>query len=215
MSNIIIGIISYLPDDTNLRLNRINKLNKLVTKCLCLFPNQKIYIIAQNWKTFQLDTYTKNIWVIDFGSEPLGIVGARKALRRVFLDYTTANYLIMLDDDCELKGNSGEEYIKQINDNPDCFIEFNRTLLKLFAVSRKLLSQVDFDDINPEKGEGFEDRIFVNKLRKLFPEAKREFTNTGLSEYSISTKDPDSTWYNNQDIKEMLDRTQKEIEKLS
>lgn len=201
-----IGIISYLPNDANIRNKRIERLETLLDRCNLLFPNINIVIIAQNWKTYY-PKYKQHIWIAVDADKPLGITGARKALRRVFLDYCNTDYLIMLDDDCDIRGNSGEEYLKQIDDNPGCFIEFNKTLLKLFAISKELFSKVDYEDINPESEEGFEDRVFVNKLRKLFPDKKREFKNTGLTEYSISTKDPYSVWYKNQDIKKMLDNT--------
>lgn len=208
-----IGIISYLPDDENIRKGRIKKLDNLLYKCSNLFPSINIVIIAQNWKDYCPKTYGK-IWVAVDSDKPLGITEARKSLRRVFLDYCNTDYLIMLDDDCELSGTSGREYLKQIDDNPDCFIEFNKTLLKLFAISRYIFSQVDYDNLSPEKGEAFEDRVFVNKLRKKFPDRRREFKDTLINEISISTRDNLSTWYKNQDINKMLNNTFSIIEKL-
>lgn len=125
-------------------------------------------------------------------SEKLGITGARKKLRINFLA-SSYDYLIMLDDDCTLIGSSADMYLEDIQNNPNCFIEFNKTLLKLFAISRKILELQDFPDIRPENEDGFEDRIFVNTLRRRFPDARRTFRPSGLKEHSISTKDPDST----------------------
>ena len=208
MQKKVIGIISYLPDDSKIRAERFRKLNELIVSCNHLL-NLPIIIIAQNWSN--LNIISSNVTIYKYENK-LGIVGARKELRKKFLklDY---DYLIMLDDDCTLYGSSGENYLKQIDANPDCFIEFMKTLLKLFAISKSLFAQVDYDDINPEDGEGFEDRIFVNKLRKLFPEKRREFKDAGIYQSSISTKDPLSTWYTNQNIREMLDNTFKIIEK--
>lgn len=124
--------------------------------------------------------------------KPLGITGARKELRKVFLE-SDYDYLIMLDDDCELEGYSGAKYLRQIESNPGCFIEFNKTLLKLFAISREVFMKLDYDDISPEKGEGFEDRIFVNKLRNRFPSQRRTFQDTGIDQHSDSTGDELST----------------------
>ena len=120
----IIGIISYLPPDPKVREYRQNKLICLLNKCKQLFPNTKIYIVAQNWGSFHLEDYS-NVWVVNF-ENALGIVNARIKLRDLFLDYSNADYLIMLDYDCELYGYSGAEYLKQIDENPDCFIEFNK-----------------------------------------------------------------------------------------
>ena len=204
-----IGIVSYLPDVAKIRQNRINKLLKLISKCNILF-NLPILIIAQNWKDFNI--WDSHVSIIPF-EDKLGIVGARKALRKVFLD-SDYDYLIMLDDDCTLCGISGSTYLKQIDDNPDCFIEFNKTLLKLFAISKTLFKLVDYDDVKPEDGGGFEDRIFVNRLRKYYPEKRRLFTNTGLEQHSIATDDPDSTWYTNQNLSKMLENTFNIIDNL-
>lgn len=205
----VIGIISYLPDDKIIRVERFKKLCSLIASCNRLL-NLPIVIIAQNWKNIKL--HTANLTIFNY-EDKLGIVGARKELRKKFLE-SDYDYLIMLDDDCVLYGTSGKEYLEQIDENPDCFIEFWLTLLKLFAISKSLFSQVDYDDINPEDGEGFEDRIFVNKLRKLFPDKKREFKNTKIGQASISTKDPLSTWYNHQDLKDMLRKTTDFIDKI-
>ena len=208
-----IGIISYLPDNESIRNKRIQKLNNLLSKLNLLFPNIQIVIVAQNWKNY-LPT-NNNIWIAINSPTPLGITGARIALRKIFLENCNTDYLIMLDDDCEISGSNGSFYLKQIDDNPGCFIEFNKTLLKLFAIDKSLFSQVNFDEnISPEDGNGFEDRVFVNKLRKLFPDKRREFKNTGIVERSISTKDPLSTWYKNQNLKNMLNNTSLIIDKI-
>lgn len=45
--NVCIGIISYLPPDQDIRSQRLEKLNKLITKCDEIFK-LPIIIIAQN-----------------------------------------------------------------------------------------------------------------------------------------------------------------------
>lgn len=206
----VIGIVSYFPDDQEVTNARYKKLCALLTKCHELF-NLPVIIIAQNWKSELVRVPWATIYRYP---DKLGIVGARKELRKKFLT-SEFDYLIMIDDDCEVAGQSGKEYLKQIDENPGCFIEFNKTLLKLFAISKEVLSKVDYEDINPESGEGFEDRIFVNKLRALYPELRREFTNTGLAQYSESTADPLSTWYKDQNLNSMIEKTLKKIAKLN
>lgn len=207
--NKVIGIVSYFPDDKKIANERYKKLCNLLNKCNLLF-NLPIIIIAQNWKSELVRIPWVTIYRYD---NALGITGARKELRKKFLE-SNYDYLIMLDDDCELIGSSGKEYLKQIDDNPNCFIEFNKSLLKLFAISKTLFKKVDYTDVHPENSEGFEDRIFVNTLRKLYPENRREFINTGLKEYSNSTADEFSTWYKNQDLKEMINKTEKIIKEI-
>ena len=206
----VIGIISYLPDDLEIRNHRKNKLLNLIFKCNCLFK-LPIIIIAQNYKDEDF-IHFKNCTLYTYKNK-LGITGARKELRKVFLK-SEYDYLIMLDDDCEIKGESGEHYLSQIDENPGCFIEFNKTLLKLFAISKEVFSKVDYEDINVEAGEGFEDRIFVNKLRKLYIDKRREFKDTFIEQHSISTEDEYSTWYKDQDIKKMLEKKKKKIAEI-
>lgn len=205
----VIGIISYFPNNVDVRAVRIRKLFTLLSKCKQLF-NLPVIIIAQNWKSELLENPDTIIYQYD---EPLGITGARKELRRKFLasDY---DMLIMLDDDCEIVGNSGQEYLKQLYSYPGCFIEFKKTLLKLFAISKDVFELVDFDDTNPENGDGFEDRIFVNTLRKKYPDKRKLFINTGLTEHSIATADVYSTWFKNQNLKSMLEKTFNKIDNI-
>lgn len=212
---LVIGIISYLVDNQEQRNHRIKKLDELINKCNQLF-NLPIHIIAQNYRDDEIEYYTteKNV-TLDFYNRPLGITGARKRLRTWFLnsDYTN---IIMLDDDCEIKGtvNDAQLYLKQIQENSDCFIEFNLTLLKLFEISKDIFKDVDFPNIEAEREEGFEDRIFVNELRIKYPDKRRTFTHYGLSEHSIATKDKRSTWYKNQNLTIMNNRTKNMIDKL-
>lgn len=215
MNNKVIGIISYLPDSAEIRQNRLTKLLNLINSCNNIF-NLSIYIVIQNYTDNEIHQLKecRNVSVSQNYSR-LGIVGARKKLREDFLS-SIYDYLIMLDDDCSITGNrnSGIQYIKQIEDNPNKFYEFNKTLLKLFAISREIFELEDFEDINPEKEEGFEDRVFVNKLRKKYPNKQYVFNKGALRESSVSTKDKDSTWYTNQDLKKMLSNTFNCIENI-
>ena len=211
----VIGIISYLPDNDNIRQNRKVKLDKLIADCNRLF-NLPIMLIAQNYREDELWYYInkyKNI-ILFYYPNKLGITGARKELRKRFLA-SEYEYLIMLDDDIELIGNSGKEYLNQIDSNPNCFIENNKSRLQLFAISKYILSKHEFNDIEAERGEGFEDRIFFYTLCKKFPEAHKKFRNTGVIEKAIATGDANSTWYKNQDLKSMLQKTTDLIDKLA
>lgn len=216
MIKVAIGIISYLPDDKEIRKIRTTKLINLLKKCQEIFYNIPFIIIAQNYHTEDKDILkiAPHSTIVSC-QDKLGITGARKYLRNVFLN-SEYDYLIMLDDDCILSGdyNSGKLYLKQIEEHPGMFYEFNKTLLKLFAISKEIFSKEDYEDVNPEKEECFEDRVFVNKLRKKYPDKQYTFIKHNLSESSISTKDTYSTWYTNQDLTKMLENTSEKIKNI-
>jgi hypothetical protein len=127
----------------------------------------------------------------------LGIVGARQELRRQFIN-SDFDYLIMLDDDCELILNQTGivNYLAEIDAHPSGAGEFRNTLLKLYAISKDLLSQVEFDEsISAEGGVGFEDTIFVNTIRHKFKDKVYTFNCRGqnINEISANARDPLST----------------------
>ena len=204
----VIGIISYLPDNEEIRQHRFNLVINLVLKCQSLFK-LPIMIIAQNWPPELFKDAEENgeliIYRYDHG---LTIVGARKELRKKFLE-SNYDYLIMLDDDCELEGEDASEYLNQIDQNPGCWIEFTSSLLKLFAISKEAFKLVDYDDVSLERREGYEDWVFYEKLKAVCPVLRRRFHNTGINQHSNSTADPYSTWYQNKtvDLKDLLDKT--------
>lgn len=201
----VIGIISYFPDSVEVRNQRLGKLIHLIKCCDTLF-NLPIIIIAQNWKGESQYIKSKNVKIVEF-KNALGIWGARNELRTTFIN-SIYDYLIMLDDDCLILGTDSKEYLRQIDINPNCFIEFNKTLLKLFAISKTLYKKVEIPKIEPEKQDGFEDRVFVNYLRKKYPDKRRVF-NTSLKEFSINTADKCSTWFNDKiDLKTMNKKTE-------
>ena len=211
----VIGIISYLPDDKEVREYRKNKLSALIDKAISLF-NLPIMIIAQNYSEediWDIKNKDNKILIYDY-IHKLGITGARKVLREKFLK-SSYDYLIMIDDDVELIGNSSDKYLSQIDKNPDCFIENFKSRLQLFAISRTIFEKQNFNDIEAERGEGFEDRIFFYTLCKRFPEAHKKFINTGIEEHAIATKDKNSTWYKDQDLKSMLEKTSKILDELA
>lgn len=210
---IVIGIPSYLPDDKKVREYRFNKLKTLINKCNSLF-NLPIYIVKQNYKQEE-ESYLLGYKTVlsSLNYTPLGIVKARNTLRDWFIN-SEYDYLIMLDDDITIYGSNGKKYLKQIEENPNCFIENNDLRIQLFAISKEIYKQIKFEDVSPETGGAFEDRIFVETLRHKFPAARRVFTDTDLFEDSPATADTYSTWYKGQDIPSMLSHTEEIIAKI-
>ena len=214
--NIVIGIISYFPDN-NTRTIRCTNLLTLINKCNVCF-NIPILIVAQNYTEQEADTIGAEKNVTLTHHPKLGIVGARKELRKLFLE-SEYDYLIMLDDDCIIGGtpSDAQKYLEAIQKHPGGWGAKRKRLLKLFAISREVYSQIEMPDINPEKNEGFEDILFYETLRTKFRNSEFEFQ-TRLTESSNSSTDPNSTWRNEYknsiNRKELCENTTKAIQKM-
>lgn len=214
--NICIGIISYLPSDESVRKKRLTKLNNLLIQCDNLFK-LPIVIIAQNWENVKLSKLENSKLIIYNYKNPLGITGARRALREKFIN-SEFDYLIMLDDDSELSGTEDgvKDYLNQIESHPDMYGVFKSMLLKLFAISKEVYKLIDFPDLDAVKGDFFEDMYLIMALNKKYPHKKFTFRRNGLlNENSNSASDPLSTWYHHQFMKrKMGDRTREMIKNL-
>lgn len=202
------GIISYLPDDEKVRPLRLQKLHKLIDTCNLLF-NLPIHIIIQNYTEEEISSLKYKNVSLSPNYTRCGIVGARKKLREWFLN-SPYDCIIMLDDDCEIVGTSrgSKIYIEELEQHPCGYGEFRGTQLKLFSITKDLFKCVDFDDtIHPEKGDGFEDTVFVKSLIRKFPKRGFEYSGKELSELSLGVGDELSTWYKNQNLRSMLAKT--------
>lgn len=208
---ICIGIISYFPDD-NKREIRIERAKKVIEDCNKLF-NLPIIIVAQNWKGVML--YDDNLHIHRY--DKLGITGARKELRKLFLD-SEYDYMIMLDDDAKLVGTSSDAslYLDQIENHPGKWYGIYKSqLLKLFAISKDMFREVDYPEGEAENGDFFEDMYLIMLLNKLYPENKFLFIRNTLNDISDSANDPNSTWYHKQFNKHDIgDRTRAMIKEL-
>ena len=172
----VFGIISYFPNkDTSYhietRRERSRRCRELLFKLEELWPTVDIMIIAQNWQDFELPQIKNKILRYDY--EKLGILGARKELRTQFLA-SEYDYLIMLDDDFIIEANDTKAYMQAIDNHPNGFGALKRyppSPLPFFAISKFIYRQIELPDIDPEKGEGFEDDIFAASCFAKFPEA--------------------------------------------
>ena len=211
-----IGIISYFPEDKHLRKIRIDKLNELLQRCDELFK-LPIFIIAQNWKEdVELVSLTNSTITIYNYNMKLGITGARRELRRRFLD-SDYEYLIMLDDDIHLIGNkqSADNYLKQIDNHPGDFGTFKQLTLQLFAISKDLFSKIDYPAGEVVDGDYFEDMWLIMALKKLYPDNFYSFVRGNLDPQGNAANDANSTWYHKQFVKrEIGDRTRAMIKEL-
>ena len=169
--NICFGVPSWLPDKEPDRTQRKERINRLFKQLNDLWPNIDILVIAQNWQDFK-PTETQNKQIIKL-YKPLGILGARKALRAEFLA-AGYDYIIMFDDDAIIKCDNKHahlDFIAEIEKHPQgfCFIHGNNSKyhpyigaqLNLCAISKFIYEQEPMVDIDPQKDEGYEDSIFA------------------------------------------------------
>lgn len=188
------GIISYFPDNdsdyhTEMRRERSRRFKELLRKLDELWSDVDIMVIAQNWQDFILPEIKNKITVFHY--DRLGILGARKELRKRFLE-SDYDYLIMLDDDAMVKSDNPQAYMDEIDKHPNGVggIRWNNGPLQLFAISKYVYSQVDMPDIDAEKGQGFEDDVFANLCKTMFPNACFAFPEGIVSETSLHYDGP-------------------------
>lgn len=187
--NKVFGIISYFPDNDSdyhieTRRERSRRFRELLFKLEELWPDVDIMVIAQNWQDFELPEIKNKIITFHYGK--LGILGARRELRKRFLasDY---DYLIMLDDDGMIETEDPSIYMHEIDKHPDgigVIRHFNCPLM-LLAVSKAIYSQIDMPDIDAEKGQGFEDDVFVASCFAKFPDKAFDFPKDCVQETSF------------------------------
>ena len=197
----VFGIISYFPDNDTpyhieTRRERSRRFRELLFKLEELWPDIDIMVIAQNWQNFELPEIKNKIIRYDY--EKLGILGARKELRKQFLK-SEYDYLIMLDDDARIATDAPQEYINMLDNNPNGIGVLRRcnAPLNLCAVSKYVYSQIDMADLDPENNEGFEDDLFVAACEYQFPDKFFMFPEGLVSETALNYKGPGecpSTW---------------------
>ena len=114
----VIGIISYFPDSP-VRQARYANFLTLINKCNT-YLNLPILVIAQNYTESEISEISSQNNVTLLHYPKLGIVGARKELRKQFLE-SEYDYLIMLDDDCLIRGTpkDGRDYLQTIQEHPE------------------------------------------------------------------------------------------------
>lgn len=178
----VFGIVSWFPDINPDRQQRLARFNRLLDQLKTLWPDVPVMIIAQNWHGCKLNYSVDNLYEYE---KALGILGARKMLRKKFLE-SEYDYLIMLDDDAIIQcdtASAASDYIKSIDEHPDgfCFIKGSHNVLNpyadsqlnLCAISKAIYAKEDMVNIDATKGDGYEDRIFSYLLHVKY--AKNEF----------------------------------------
>jgi len=203
------GIVSYFPWGQPERKERQDRLDRLVGQLSSLWPDVPIIIIAQQWKFYNLNGKCKNkVFRYDFGK--LGIMGARNKLREKFLE-SDFDYLIMFDDDailqCDTK-DANVAYMNELDKHPNgfCFIDgngsskytkYNDSQLNLCAISRYIYEREPLPNVDPQKSEGFEDRIWSTLLHFKYADMEFKAPSTiRCIHFKNANETAPSTWSN-------------------
>lgn len=200
------GIVSYFPWEQPARKERQDRMDRLVSQLSELWPDVPIMVIAQQWKFYKLDGKCRNrVLRYDYGK--LGILGARQALRERFLE-SEFDYLIMFDDDAIIEGSKhlAEMYLAEMGKHPEgfCFIkgsgsspytDYNDSQLNLCAISRWIYEREPIPNIDPQKSQAFEDRIWSTLLHFKYAD-KEFFAPAGLrcTHFKNPNETAPSTW---------------------
>lgn len=205
----VIGIISYFPD--KIREQRQNALINLINKCSVIFPGIDIVVIAQNWKDFIPHSDTNKF--IIYKSGKLGITGARRKLREIFIN-SEYDFLIMFEDDNIIEGTkeNGDKYLELMSNNPDGFgiFDWDRGQLWGPCVSKSLFKIVEYPE-DVENGNIFDDTY----MSRIFLYHHPQFTDLKESGIKvIENSKVKSTWWdwNKYNLKQMELNTDKLIE---
>lgn len=184
-ANACFGIVSYFPWKQPERKQRQDRLDRLLKQLSTLWPDIPVMVISQQWKYYNPEKICKSR-LIRYDYPALGILGARNELRKRFLE-SGFDWLIMFDDDAIISTETAQDaqkYIRQLETHPDgfCFIsgkgsspytDYNDSQLNLCAISRYIYEREPIPNVDPQKSEGFEDRIWSTLLH--FRYADREF----------------------------------------
>ena len=114
----VIGIISYLPDNPELRSNRLDKHKRQLELFKTL--NVPIFIVAQNYKQEELSNIPNiNYYVTEKG---IGPANARNILLQTFYN-SQEDYMMLCDDDIVFYEYYGiRDFFNELITNPNKFI---------------------------------------------------------------------------------------------
>ena len=168
----VFGVVSYLPSkqpDRNLREERLTRMFRQIHD---VFGDVDWLVVAQNWGNYEPPgEVASRVEVHKY--DRLGILKARKELRKLFLQ-SKYDYIIMLDDDVILQVDGpliAQAYMDELNMHPNGFYfpQYKSAQLNMCAISRHVYEMEPMVDVDPQNNEGYEDTVFSNLLRYKYP----------------------------------------------
>ena len=115
----IVGIISYLPEDSAIRGQRKSAHQKQLEWLRSILPDIPIYVAQRGYKEEDF------VDGINYISADPGVGAARNNLFREFYR-THEDFMLILDDDFGLYDYyGGDEMLREVNDHPEKFMELD------------------------------------------------------------------------------------------
>lgn len=148
----IIGILSYLPDNEDVRRQRIKYHRKQIEQFLHL--GCPIYIVAQNYK--EEDYYiNSNVFYFKF-EKGIGMAGARNVLLSFFFN-SDEDWMMLCDDDAYYYDYYNiDVFFDELKSNPN---KFNQ----LDLIRGKFASKVPFKKVLDENPDVMDNYVFIDE----------------------------------------------------
>lgn len=125
MSKVLIGIVSYYPEDEKRRQFRIKEHKAQMDWIEDNVPPTDILIVSQGYEADDFIYSDKHkITYVDF-AEPCGVANARNVLLK-HLYGSDYDYIVLCDDDCTLYDRFNlNQFLKDMFETPEMFMEFD------------------------------------------------------------------------------------------
>lgn len=115
----IVGVISYLPEDSAIREQRKSAHQKQLEWLRSILPDTPIYVAQRGYREEDF------VDGINYISADPGVGAARNNLFRMFYN-TNEDFMLILDDDFGLYDYyGGDEMLREVNDHPEKFMELD------------------------------------------------------------------------------------------
>lgn len=173
--NVVVGILSYLPNDERVREERKQRIIPQLEQITKLMPDCKIWIVAQQYRDEDYLTNYPNVEYMKY-PQPLGISGARNAILERFYA-SEYEYAMVTDDDALLYDYfEPETFLHEICTNPMKFASHHLDLIyplnpRWSAFKDPIASEWQKHNTNfyfRRRKSGWVHWVFVRNIRKAY-----------------------------------------------
>lgn len=164
-------VISYLPDDEELRAKRYAAHMLQIKNMKRLAPNTRIYVIAQNWKD---EEYLNDASIVYHKYGKLGAGKARNVALKLLYD-SNYDYAVLTDDDITLKETkSAKQFFKEMRENTEKFTEMDVIQSRCLIYQRLGQNDLDMSEYTSkfwhfvQEYEGQVHMCFIKNFKKYY-----------------------------------------------